>query len=445
MITKLKVFTNNNVWVSGLFLTLFVVLAYQKLAFYVRFDFNFILLLIVLPFVVKQKNNKKSIRYGLIAIFLLLIYPFLKLSSIYFFAFICSIFFLYESRFGKLTSLPLFLVIIVSPVAIFLSEIIGFEIRLNLTKMAANVLSFVDKDYTSIGNIIMLGKQEFHVDPECMGLKMVILSLFITLVFISFRQKAKQIGYNIFSIIISLISAFLLVIISNLFRIILITLFKSFPGSFAHELIGIICFIIYIVIPIWFIIKIMPSKKSGLPKTDTNHSIKKSHYYILVILLTILFSVFRFSSLGEKELSSIDLSSININTESFNNSIEKHGVLKLTNEKILIYIKPASSFYSADHSPIICWKGSGYQVQQEQIINLAEMDVFFSELKLKNENLYSTWWYDCGDDKTISQFRWRIQSLLSNKNYRLVNVISYEKQALYDETEKLVRTNIFPK
>jgi exosortase N len=431
-------------WDFSLLAILLILLTYQNLAFYVRFDLNFILLILVLPFVIRKQSHSRSLRYGFIAIGLLILYPFLKLSSIYFFAFICTLFFLYESQFRKLNTIPLFLVIIVSPVAIFLSEVVGFEIRLWLTKIAASLLDLFRNDISYFGNIIIINKQEFHVDAECMGLKMVLLALFIGLVFISFHQQRKRKDFSFFSIIITLLVSYLLVILSNLIRIILITLFQSLPGTFSHEIIGILCFCFYVIIPLWFFIKILPNRLRDSSEIEIIRKINKAYYAILLAILFLLFGVFRFTDIGSKEFEEFNSSSLNIeDIKEFQCSTEQHGVLKLTNDKLLVYLKPPTRFYSADHTPLICWKGSGYKINKEEMLNIGDMRVYYSELKQGQDILYSTWWYDSGDDKTISQFRWRTNNLIHGSDYYLVNVVSYNKNILLEETEKLLNTSIF--
>lgn len=433
---------NKKLLVTIALISIFVLITFQKLAFYVRFDFNFLLLLMVLPFVLKKQNNIRSIRYGIVAIALLLLYPFLKLSSILFFSLICTFFFIYEYQYGKLSSIPLFLVVIVSPVSIFLSEVVGFEIRLWLTKVAAKILQFINSEYNYSGNIILIGKNEFHVDSECMGLKMVLLSMFVALVFITYHQRKKNGQIGLLSILMLLGTSYILVVFSNLVRIILITLFQSPPESFSHELIGVICFLVYAVLPLWYIVKIFPtSHKVGSDKTESEPN--KFIFISVVIVLLVLFSVYRFTSIGSKDKPKQSDISLNYFSVDFCSSVQQHGVIKLTNDNYLIYIKPAASFYSADHSPIICWKGSGYKMVKEQIITTKKNKVCYSELQKDNDILYSTWWYDSGDDKTISQYKWRFNNLSNGDKYHLINVVSNNKIDLILKTEQLLSENIF--
>jgi exosortase N len=327
-------------------------------------------------------------------------------------------------------------------VAIFVSEVVGFEIRLWLTKVAANILQFMNGDYNYSGNIILIGKNEFHVDSECMGLKMVLLSMFISLIFITYQQQKKKGQVRLFFILVSLLVSYSLVILSNLARIILITIFQSPPDTFSHEFIGIICFIVYVVLPLWIIVKRIPVKTMEITDKQFFQSNRLVFLSILMVLM-FLFSLYSFTSIGAKENVQADALSIGYFSNEFSCSVEEHNVLKLANKDYLIYIKPAASFYSADHSPIICWKGSGYKVIKEQIISTPGKKVYYSELKKDKDILYSTWWYDCGNDKTISQYKWRFNNLINGRDYHLINVISDNRDSLMVKTNELVTDNIF--
>jgi len=424
------------------FLLAFVVLllSYERLAFYMRFDFNQILFLMAIPFVLKKHGSRGSMRYGIAAVFLMMLYAFVPLSTLFFFAFICSLFFMYEYNYGKLDLLPLFLLIVVSPVALFLSEIVGFEIRLWLTKIASYGLQFLNPGYSHSGNIITLGANEFRVDSECMGLKMITLSLFSALIFLSFRQFQTKKSFRLDLIAVTLASAFMLVVISNLFRIVIITLFESPPGSLSHELIGLMCFSFYVLLPLWYLVKKLPMQnKSSNPSLEVTDF--KAGYVVLIVLLIGSFSYFKFTTepvISNTEPTHFSLQEIG---SDYSVSMEEHNVAKLTNEDYLIYIKPAASFYSAEHTPIICWKGSGYSLDKEEIIQTSTQKVFYGQLKKDEEVLFTSWWYDSGSKKTISQYDWRFDNLTSGSDYHLINVISHSKESVLKKTEELMNRN----
>ncbi len=442
MEVSLKSLISNKLFITLASISLFILLTFQELASYIKFDFNFVLLLLALPFVLKKENNSKSVRYGVAAILLLLLFPFLRLSSVFFFAVICTLLFIYEYQYGKLNSVPLLLVMVISPAATFLSKVLGFEIRLWLTKIAVRCLHFIHSDYGYSGNIILLGEEEFHVDPECMGLRMVLLSMFIVLIFIAYRQQTGKGRVNIFLIILSLLMAYVLVIISNLVRIVLITLFQSPPGTFSHEFIGIICFIVYLVLPLWYLIKKLPVKQVNTSEQTTSRS-NGFVFAAFVLILACLFSISQYANLDTKQHVKLSESCLGYFSKDFSCSQEDHHVLKLTNDDYLIYIKPAQAFYSADHSPIICWAGSGYKIVKEQILSTPNNRVYYNELKKDKDVLYSTWWYDSGKDKTISQYKWRIENLIHGSHYHLINVISDNRDSLILKTEKLMDEAIF--
>lgn len=426
-----------------LFSLLLVVLTIKELGFYMRPSYEFFLVVLVLPFVIRKQSKEQSVRYGIIALVIMLVFFFIRLSSLYFFALVCSLFFLYESRFGKLNSLPLLMIAIVSPVAMSLSSIVGFEIRLWLTEQAVSILQVFNKGYSTSGNIILMGGNEFHVDSECMGLKMTLLSLFVSLLMMTYQQKKKGVSHSILLILLILLIALLLMVISNLMRIILITLFKSMPGTWSHDLIGIISFIVYVTIPLWFIIKAIPGRKTIVVADEHPNSIRDTVYYAFVIVITGFFLFFNINGLGKEEKTKPDSGIVNLQSEAYERSLEEHNVIKMFDGEHLVYIKPAVKFYSADHSPIICWKGSGYEIHREQIIRIGSKEVYLSELRKGDDLLYSAWWYDCGIEKTISQFSWRAKSLIYNNEYHLVNIIGEDKASLIEEADRLLSINIF--
>ena len=135
--------------------------------------------------------------------------------------------------------MPVFLLFLLSPVAIFAIEVFGFPIRLWLTDASTQIISFVNEGVSSKGNLILINGDKFTVDPECMGLKMVITGYLITLVIISWFERRSKKELSFFKIIIILFLASILIIISNLFRIIGIIFAKAAPETNLHELISI--------------------------------------------------------------------------------------------------------------------------------------------------------------------------------------------------------------
>ena len=250
-------FRNNKPLIISLIIILFAItISIQNLAFYLTFDFNLILSLLLVPFVLYIKyKGILSARFGYISLLFLIFYPFLKIQSFYFFGFAFFILFVIENFIGKFNNLPLFLLILLSPVAIFAIEVFGFPIRLWLTDASSQIISFVNKDIISIGNQIFLKGDKFTVDPECMGLKMVITGFLLSLVIIAWFEKQTKKEITFLKVILLLCITAILIIISNLFRIIGIIFAKAAPETAMHEMIGIFSLAIYVILPVFFITK----------------------------------------------------------------------------------------------------------------------------------------------------------------------------------------------
>ena len=98
------------------------------------------------------------------------------------------------------------------------------------------------------------------------------------------------------------------------------------------------------------------------------------------------------------------------------------GVLKLENERSLVYIKPISGFYSTDHNPMICWSGSGYVFEQVREREVNGLKLYSAVLTNGAAQLYTAWWYDNGTNRTIAQLQWRWDVLRGANDYAVVNV-----------------------
>lgn len=423
------------------FLTI-ITLAYSKVSQYMLLDFHLILFIIVLPILISKNNNQKSFRYGLVALILLATFIVLKLETIYYFAVISSLLFVYESVYGKISNLPILLILIISPITNHFNKVIGFEIRLLLTEFASKILKLVYSDIVQMGNQLIVSGNPFTVDPECLGLNMMIMSFFVSIVFLSLNEKRTNIKYSTSTVFSVIILSFLLSTISNLFRIILLVVFKSPPNTLSHELIGIICFCVYVVLPLWYLVKLLPMKYVESKEFNTPKRFSKTSIAIFMTLIISL-SFINFNKVQKGEPIKLDKHSISLDTENYKCSEEELGVLKYENNDILIYIKPSAKFYSAEHSPLICWKGSGYKVENESTIDILGTEIYFCTLTQGDDKLFSTWWYDSGTYKTKSQFKWRKDNLLEGTDYQLVNVISYDKKLLISESKRLLGTNLF--
>jgi len=424
---------------SLLAITLGITFSIQNLAFYLRFDFNLILSLLLVPFVLFVKHKESySIRFGLISFLFLCLYPFLKVQSLYFFGFTFFLLFVIENNIGRFNNLPIFLLVLLSPVAIFAIEVFGFPIRLWLTDVSTEIISFVNNDIQSSGNQIFMNGNKFTVDPECMGLKMVITGYLLSLVIIAWFEKKDKKELSFFQVILLLLISSILIIISNLFRIIGIIFTRADPNTILHEAIGIFSLIIYVIFPVFFIVKMMYRHFSRPIKPLKMQTHQRIGNTLAILLLGMLF----FLNFNREKFRTMpaDASITEIRSEGFQCNILENKVVQLTNDSALVYIKAIPNFYSADHTPLICWKGSGYQLKNQQKMQIDEHEIYTAELTHPNgDKLYTAWWYSNGIHQTISQADWRWQMIKGEAGFSLWNVTCETPDRLNMEVLKLMK------
>jgi len=422
-----------------------ILFSYQNLLFYVSFDFQLMIALLFAPFVLYfTDKTKKPIRFGLFAFAFLILYPFLKIQSLFFFGFTFFILFLVEITFGKLNNLPIFLLVLLSPLASYVFNVFGFPIRLQLTEMAANMLSVVYQNLRFSGNIIYLGENAYKVAPECMGLNLLTTGLIITLYLIANREKESKKTSSFLQTSIILTISLFLIILSNLIRIIGIVILNAAPETTMHELLGLFSLLVYVVLPMYFIVKkfslIFPQPKES-DKSDSDQlkagAFAKKIKIAPILTIIILLQLGIFNHFREKFRNyTFDESTSKIELQGFEKEELEGNIFQFKNERALIYIKPSAQFYGADHTPMICWKGSGYNFSQEEIIAVNGQEVYYSILETENgDKLHTAWWYDNGKHKTISQLDWRWNMLWGSKPYRLINVTCSSKVQLKEEIE----------
>lgn len=113
------------------------------------------------------------------------------------------------------------------------------------------------------------------------------------------------------------------------------------------------------------------------------------------------------------------------------------GITKLTNDQVLIYVKPIPEFFTGEHTPLICWQGSGFAFKQvkKELVNGHE--IFVGLLAHENTYLYSAWWYTDGEVETIDQLTWRTQMITMDRDFCLVNVTASDDVTLHKNLEQL--------
>jgi exosortase N len=299
--------------------------------------------------------------------------------------------------------------------------------------LTGSILQHIGYHVSVHGNVFWLNGREFSVDPACAGLKMLAVSLLIGLFFMAYFERQKGRKFSFLTALIVLTIVIMLNVLSNLTRILILAIFTILPGNPLHDMVGMICLILYVIIPSYYIIQLASKKfirnhaheKTGLFHFKTNY---------INLLLTIIIWITGIS-LTKKEPAGTSLPALPL--QGYAKEIVKEDIVKLEKPDILLYIKPLKRFYGAEHNPMICWTGSGYSFTHIQKVKVGEKEIFTGILKKENEIVYASWWFDSGKSQTTKQINWRWRAL-KGENFYLINVNSWSKEKLEEEVKRLL-------
>ncbi len=87
---------------------------------------------------------------------------------------------------------------------------------------------------------------------------------------------------------------------------------------------------------------------------------------------------------------------------------------------------------------MICWNGSGYEFKHINTEKINGHEVYTGVMSKGTEVIYTSWWYDNGPNKTISQLDWRWKVLQNDHGFCLVNVNTTSRKDLITETIKML-------
>ena len=395
-----------------------------------HWELNLFAGLLLAPFICRIERNVFSVRYLLPAAIAIALAVMLPVKSIFFMAMLFSGLLLIENSFGKVNPSLLFLLLLISPVFKSLLGMLDFPMRLWLTEQVAALLDANGVMAVAAGNQIQMGSHDFSVDPACAGLHMMVISLVICLFLLMQLQQGRRPGFLLISTAVFI--TIVLNIISNFFRILFLVLFKIMPGTWLHDAVGVICLIVYVVVPLFFGIKwlLKYAKPIDMQEKQFRFSRQLAIRYPALQIGMLAMVVF----IAPKMVTGDTLVSANksIQINGFAKTKLETGILKFENKKALIYVKPAA-FYIPGHDPKLCWTGSGYVFKHIKSETIGGYEIYTAVLQKKKDKIYAAWWFDNGTIKTADQLAWRWQAARSGINFYLVNVnamnrIDLEKQ-----------------
>jgi exosortase/archaeosortase family protein len=459
-------------WFSSLILgTCAAIFVYWCYIGYIFTDNSLYAGVMLAPFVVlvRQPLTGASYRFGILAALFMGFSMLLPNRTFHFFALAFTILFVLENWLGRLNSLPFFLIIFMSSLVKNWVVVFGFPLRLQLSAFASKILSTIGFDAHSEGNVIVSNGENFSVDPACMGLSMVQISLLFGLAIMAIFERKTTKKLPFWSICVVLLMVFGLNIFYNLLRILLLVLMHWMPGTAMHEIGGLVGLGLYVFLPTWFLVRLFYfllgvkekvflkkntldsnwnaddadlAEKSGFLRNLTkkirfnplNPLNPRSNYYLMGTLLFtgILWISFHETNHAkathQTQYPTLDLK---LQKENFKEKKLAHGVVQSVSDSILIYVKPIQGFYSAEHTPLICWEGNGYEFSATNEKTLPNGQKYYTGLLKKGtETIHTAWWYSNGTTQTTSQWTWRWLDLKGESDFFLINISANEAEVL---------------
>ena len=410
---------------------------------YFPFTISSIFGILLVPFIITIRNpEEKSNRYIFLLLFFLILSYLSPLNTLIYLAWISAILLLIERHFGKTGILSFIYLIIISPIFLYFGNFFGIPARLELTEIAGTILNSINFQNEVAGNLILTENNEFSVDPACMGLNMLTISFILAIAIAVHYEELTYKKLNLFFTALYLTLVVIVNLIGNLIRILLLVLFYIPAENSMHDIIGIICLLLYVLVPLWFITKFFYKKFSVTHKKPIIISVKNNLIVINYIAIILMIGIGYYTKSKTKETNFLPA---NCSIEGYKKSIASKDVLKFENPTTLIYVKPVNSFYGAEHTPMICWVGSGYSFQQVKKAKINKQELFFGTLTKGKDIIYCSWWFDNGVHKTINQLEWRWNVLKGAKAYSLININSADEKTLHLKTAELLSKNIFTK
>lgn len=403
-------FQNKNI-LAFLAIILLVALNFDIIKSGIDSDFFGIFFSIILFLVGGRKTNFK-VNYLLIGIILILEFVAYRLhtKSLHFLAiamFICLIYYGFTKKFSFIAFIC---ILLFSTVFNKFFEHLTAEIKQALCENVYLLLkNFIKIDKIEGVNFYINGAK-ISIDTACMGLSMFKTGLLTGAILLTLEERKQKLYFSIFQIIIFSVVVILLNIISNYFRIITLILLNCTEENVLHHTIGLLCFLLYQVVPMLILIRYFKPKKQEID----NESFKIKSLQILSVLAILVITSCELKNSQNHNL----LENINPKYNLKQGKWVTEEVFKIETPGKLIYIK------TAVHKPLICWTGSGYKITESREIMLNGEKIWFNSMEKNNLKYKSLWWYECGDKKYTSFIQVMFLKLLYNEPIRLINETS---------------------
>ncbi|MFD2933609.1 exosortase N [Spirosoma flavum] len=325
--------------------------------------------------------------------------------------------------------------LLLSPGLRYFSALFTFPIRLQLSEWAGNLLRLAGLNVQVEGNILINNGIELAVDPACTGLQLTGVSLLLALFMLIWQERQAHKSVSLLWVFAYGLFVLGLTILCNLFRIMLLVAFGAMPGTWAHEGIGLACVAVYTWLPMWAVAGVLVQRLARTSPALEEYTKAQNSMNgwrlgwgtgLLTLGLVVLVLASRPVEPGLTHCRNVHLASIAAGWYKYGHDCQcktlATGLLQLAKPGILIYLKPQPDWFSADHNPIACWRGSGYELRRIRETVLDGHPAYIGELRKKGKVLHTVWWFSNGAMTTISQLSMRTQMLRGKTEFMLVNV-----------------------
>ncbi|MDJ1480052.1 exosortase N [Cytophagaceae bacterium YF14B1] len=402
--------------------------------------------IVLFPYIlIIRQSGIYSSRYGWLLMAILGCMIWLPARTLPFGLLTIGILFIIEFTLGKTTLLPFLLIGVLSPFFRYTSIIFSFPIRLQLSKWAGAILSAGGFENTISGNAIQVEGTEFLVDVACMGLQMTETSLLMTIFLIAYNERTQQ-RYITNSWVIGLgIVTLFLNSLSNLFRILILIVFHILPSNPMHDVVGLVCLVAYVILPMVFITQWIYKKRSKLMHNHVQTTTATTHRpifistgFALIVLVVLGIQLF-----FNNPRPVTTFTHITTHLAGFTKQQSADDITQFINSSMLVYIKPIPTFYVAEHSPLICWQGSGYTFKRVEMKTIDNALVYTGILQKGQDRIYTAWWFDNGSHRTTDQMDWRWRMAQGEPAFCLVNVNVNKQEELANAVRQIFKQKLF--
>lgn len=365
-----------------------------------------------LLFVYGSRKTNFKINYLLMALIFVLEFVSYRLhiKSLHFLSLILFLCLIFYSFTGKFSFIAFICILLFSTIFNKFFEHLTSEIKQGLCYAVFLTLkNFITLDRIE-GVNFYINNAKITIDTACMGLSMFKTGLLTGAILLTLEEKKQQKYFGIIPIVTFCFIVVVLNVFSNYFRIVTLIILDCTQENTLHHLIGILCFGIYQVVPMVFIMRYF---KPGIAAIEsTNFKFKR-----VSIILT--FGVLLITSLEIKSPQNNDfLKNLNPEYNVKNGIWVNDEVFKIATPNKLIYIKTPS------HKPLICWTGNGYTIMESKEILVKNEKIWFNKMEKNDIQYQSFWWYECGGKKYTSFLEVMCIKLIYNQPIRLINETS---------------------